>query len=129
MAFQDAKSKYREAMKGRGVDPSELKRRSEDRLKAAKAKSFCAACKRRGHWHRDPECPLRGRSSTASGSGGDGPPKAVQVCNNVQMCYMASGSVEDYEAENARVAITAMGTVAKSVFCIRKRFPSKLRTC
>ena len=111
MAFQDAKSKYREAMKGRGVDPSELKRRSEDRLKAAKAKSFCAACKRRGHWHRDPECPLRNRSSTASSSGGEGAPKTVQVCNHVQMCYMTSGSAENYEAENARVATTVPGEV------------------
>ena len=89
MAFQDAKSRYREAMKGRGVDPGELKKRSEERLRAAKAKSFCAACKRRGHWHRDQECPLRGRTSSSTTPSSDGQTKNVQVCNHVQMCYMA----------------------------------------
>jgi hypothetical protein len=67
MAFQNAKSKYREAMKGRGLDKDELKKRSEERLRLAKARSYCAACKRRGHWHKDPECPLRG-APTASKS-------------------------------------------------------------
>ena len=52
MAFQDAKSKYREALKGRGFDKEELKKRNAERLKLAKARSYCAACKRRGHWHK-----------------------------------------------------------------------------
>ena len=52
VAFQDAKSKYREAMKGRGADPAELKKRSEARLALAKQRSYCGACKRKGHWHK-----------------------------------------------------------------------------
>ena len=49
MGFQDAKSRYREALKGRGMDRDELKKRSEERLKLAKSRSYCAACKRKGH--------------------------------------------------------------------------------
>ncbi|CAL1155942.1 unnamed protein product [Cladocopium goreaui] len=52
MAFQDAKSRCREAMKGRGMDREEMKKRSEERLCLAKARSYCSACKRKGHWHR-----------------------------------------------------------------------------
>eukprot|EP00913_Durusdinium_trenchii_P017481 g16427.t1 len=39
MTYQNAKMKYREAMKGRGTDPEELRRRSEERLKLAKQRS------------------------------------------------------------------------------------------
>ena len=42
-----------------------MKRRGEEKLRQAKARSYCAACKRRGHWHRDPECPLRGKLGTS----------------------------------------------------------------
>ena len=87
MAFQNAKSKYREAMKGRGLDKDELKKRSEERLRLAKARSYCAACKRRGHWHKDPECPLRG-APTASKSPET---KGAQITQHVQMCYMVGG--------------------------------------
>ena len=39
------------------------------RLQSAKAKSFCAGCRRRGHWHKDPECPLNiARQQQASSS-------------------------------------------------------------
>ena len=37
----------------------------DQRLQAAKMKSFCAGCRRRGHWHKDAECPLnQGRAQT-----------------------------------------------------------------
>lgn len=85
MTYQNAKMKYREAMKGRGTDPEELRRRSEERLKLAKQRSYCSACKRRGHWHKDPECPLR-----RSGDGGPGVQASqhAQVFHTVQHCYM-----------------------------------------
>ncbi|CAE7625750.1 ND5 [Symbiodinium sp. CCMP2592] len=75
VAYQAAKEKYREAIKGRGTDPGGLKRRSEECLRQAKARSYCGACKRRGHWHKDPECPLRGRGRAAD----------AQMCNQVFM--------------------------------------------
>eukprot|EP00435_Cladocopium_sp_Y103_P068546 s358_g31.t1 len=84
MAFQDAKSRYKEALKGRGVDRDELRKRSEERLRMAKMKSYCAACQRKRHWHKDPECPLRGKSA----SGGGESVKQANECHHVQMCYM-----------------------------------------
>ena len=48
-----------EGGKGKTFDPETVRRTAEDRIKAAKAKSFCSACGQRGHWHRDPVCPRR----------------------------------------------------------------------
>ena len=73
MTHETAKAKYRQLAKSRGTDPNYLKKVSEDKLKMAKSRSFCAGCKRKGRWHRDPECPLnQGKpqtSSTAASSG------------------------------------------------------------
>ena len=71
MTHETAKAKYRESMKLRGSDPNTLKQLAVDKLRTAKSKSFCAGCKRRGHWHRDPECPLNrgGASSTTATAG------------------------------------------------------------
>ena len=87
MAYQAAKDKYRAAVKGRGTDASEMKRRSEERLRQAKARSYCGACKRRGHWHKDPECPLRGKAapSPAGAAAQAGKPQQAQICNQVFM--------------------------------------------
>ena len=72
VAQESAKARFREVAKARGVDPSflgarqdrkpfteeQIKTSVEQRLQAAKSRSYCAGCRRRGHWHRDPECPL-----------------------------------------------------------------------
>jgi hypothetical protein len=84
MAYQDAKSRYREAVKGRGVDRDELKRRSEERLKAAKLRSYCGACKRKGHWHKDPECPLRSSVGSAPTTTSSSTVKSTQMASNLQ---------------------------------------------
>ena len=79
VAYQAAMDKYRAAFRGRGTHQEKLQRRNEERLKLAKARSFCSACKRRGHWHKDPECPLRGKST----DGGGVKVNTAQVCNHV----------------------------------------------
>ena len=95
VAYQAAKDRYREALKGRGTDPEEMKRRSEEKLRQAKARSYCAACKRRGHWQKDPECPLRGKTGAstskepAGGHGGGGLHQAQFCCNRVYLTYQA----------------------------------------
>ena len=63
MAHETAKARLREVTKNRGVDMDMAKiaggdKSPDERLRLAKSRSFCAGCKRRGHWHRDPECPL-----------------------------------------------------------------------
>jgi hypothetical protein len=97
MAYQDAKSKYREAVKGRGYDRDELKKRAEERLRAAKARSFCSVCKRKGHWHRDPECPMRGKAHAGGGGSSngksDGQAKSVQLCRVAQVFMTETSSL------------------------------------
>ena len=58
LAHQNAKSRYKEAMKGRGYDGDSMKEKAAARLKLAKERSYCSACKKKGHWRKDPECPL-----------------------------------------------------------------------
>ena len=58
MTHETAKQKYRDTLRLRGSDPEAMKQVAADRLQAAKARSFCAGCKRRGHWHKDACCPL-----------------------------------------------------------------------
>ena len=82
VAYQAARDKYKAALRGRGTDPGEIQKKNEERLRQAKLRSFCSACKRRGHWHKDPECPLRGRKVEAD----DG---KVQVCNQVFAAHAA----------------------------------------
>lgn len=112
MAYQGAKAKYREALKGRGVDLEEVKRRSEERLKAAKARSFCSACKRRGHWHRDPECPLRNGKRENSAT-----PQTNQVnmVRNVQSSCVASGPVNFEDKDNDKMLAILDTACTKSV--------------
>lgn len=92
MTYQNAKSKLREALKGRGVDMDEVKKRSEERLKLAKQRSFCSACKRKGHWHKDPECPLRGRRSDAPERSQEAQMTihAAQMCDTAHSCYVTA---------------------------------------
>ena len=65
--YQTAKQRYKENQKSRGFnghgnrgDPPAAARggeKTDDKIKLMKAKSFCSGCGRRGHWHKDPECP------------------------------------------------------------------------
>ena len=89
MTYQNAKAKYREAVKGRGADMDEIRKRSEERLRLAKQRSYCSACKRRGHWHKDPECPLRGkRPEQGRAEEVQMTMHSAQVCDVVHACYM-----------------------------------------
>eukprot|EP00913_Durusdinium_trenchii_P015685 g14740.t1 len=88
MTYQNAKSKYKEALKGRGADMEEIKKRSAERLKLAKERSYCSACKRKGHWHKDPECPLRSRS--AGSHEANVTVHSAQMCDVVHDCYVTA---------------------------------------
>ena len=90
VTFQNAKSKYQALLKSRGTATNQTSK--EDRIKQAKARSYCSACKRRGHWHRDPECPLY--------KGNKGPAQPAQVSHVCEVFH--AGRVENAEI----VAIT-----------------------
>ena len=85
------KNKYKDRARSRGYqagnkdeggdrdprkDPNGATR--EERLKKLKSKSFCVSCGRKGHWHKDVECP------NYKGAGGDDKAiRAVEVCHHV----------------------------------------------
>ena len=90
MAYQGAKAKYRDALRGRGTDPDALKKSAEERLKAAKARSYCSACKRRGHWHKDVECPLNQKKAAAAPA-----TQTAQMCHTVFMTYGGNETLQN----------------------------------
>ncbi|CAE6922017.1 RE2 [Symbiodinium sp. CCMP2592] len=93
MSHETAKQKYRDSQRGRGTDPQAMKEIAAAKLQQLKARSFCAGCKRRGHWHKDDACPLnqgKGLKDAAEhgGSGGAGPnTKASYMCNVVYVAW------------------------------------------
>ena len=72
MTHETAKQKYRDSLKLRGSDPEALRQVAADKLQAAKARSFCAGCRRRGHWHKDAICPLNQQKNMGKDGGFDG---------------------------------------------------------
>ena len=67
MTYQSAKNKYRDYKNARGYrgdndkgdnhDKNQAAKVRDDKLRQIKARSFCSGCGRRGHWHKDDECP------------------------------------------------------------------------
>ena len=89
MAFQNAKSKYQAFVRARGTVSSGGNGLSkEERIKQAKARSYCSAFSRRGHWHRDPECPAN--------KGKQGNPPSTQT-SHVCEIYVAEEKAETAE--------------------------------
>ena len=74
MTHESAKQKYKEMSKLRGNDPEGMRQLAAERLQQAKNKSFCSGCRRRGHWHRDPECPLNQQRNGSTNTRPSGPP-------------------------------------------------------
>ena len=85
--YQSAKERYKEQVKTRGYqgdagtsgatkDFAKKDITREEKIKLMKSRSFCSSCGKKGHWHRDPECPNHGHG------GGKGP-KEVEVCHHV----------------------------------------------
>ncbi|CAE7806230.1 GIP, partial [Symbiodinium sp. KB8] len=79
VAQESAKARYRDIVKARGVDPENIKHNKknaeestkttpDDSLAQAKLRSYCAGCGRRGHWHKDAECPLNRSGNQAPAS-------------------------------------------------------------
>ncbi|CAE7239737.1 GIP, partial [Symbiodinium necroappetens] len=92
MSHETAKQKYRDNQKNRGTDPQALKDIAAERLKQMKARSFCAGCKRRGHWHRDEACPLnqakKNKEDNGDGDDNRAPLKSASMtCNVVHVAW------------------------------------------
>ncbi|CAE7689238.1 unnamed protein product [Symbiodinium sp. CCMP2592] len=77
MTFRSVKDKYKAQQRNRGYQGDGERSRDhggEPTLKQMKLKSFCSGCGRRGHWHKDPECPNNQGTTagTKAGGGNDG---------------------------------------------------------
>ncbi|CAE7496514.1 GIP [Symbiodinium sp. CCMP2592] len=59
IAYMTAKARYKDTTRARGIDIDAVKKTAEERIKAAKARSYCSVCHQKGHWHRDACCPKR----------------------------------------------------------------------
>ena len=86
--YQSAKDRYRNQVKNRGYqgdrnkdDAKDFSKKADltrdEKVKLMKSRSFCSSCGKKGHWHRDPECPNN------TGSGGTRGIKEVEVCHHV----------------------------------------------
>ena len=89
VTYQNAKQKYKEQAKARGFHGTADERDGskqgkgrdsdkEERIRVMKAKSFCSGCGRKGHWHRDAECP-KNRNGLGTKEG----IRDVGVCHHV----------------------------------------------
>eukprot|EP00438_Fugacium_kawagutii_P026759 Skav216449 [mRNA] locus=scaffold50:462658:469839:- [translate_table: standard] len=88
VAFQNAKSRYQSILRARGTNTGSASRdaQKDERIRMAKARSYCSACKKRGHWHRDAECPLNKNKHTSQ--------PATQV-SHVCEIFLAGGASPD----------------------------------
>ncbi|CAE7293046.1 RE1 [Symbiodinium sp. CCMP2592] len=109
VTHETARQKYRDTLKLRGTDPDGMREAMHQRLQAAKQRSFCSACKRKGHWHKDPQCPLnQGKTASSThpsstggtagpGSGPSSPEKNPKVnfpCHVVHVTWDLNQSTE-----------------------------------
>ncbi|CAE7948536.1 RE1 [Symbiodinium sp. KB8] len=113
ISYMTAKARYRDAAKsrgtveagnkggGRGFDSSAVKKAAEGKILLAKAKSHCAACGQRGHWHKDPECPKR--------QGGD-KPQTVHVTNEIYELSTSGDPEALYAILDSACSKTVVGT-------------------
>jgi len=70
VAYQNAKVKYSDVLKARGTNPAKAR---EETLAKAKSRSFCSACGKKGHWHKDVAC------TKDKGKTGDGAPHVTHL--------------------------------------------------
>ena len=88
--YQSAKERYRDQAKARGYQgdrghgqahAKDFAKKAEltkdEKVKLMKSRSFCSSCGKKGHWHRDPECPNN------AGGGGVRSVKEIDVCHHV----------------------------------------------
>ena len=86
--YQSAKDRYREQSRNRGYrggrttdndkgNDNKAELTKDQKVKLMKSRSFCSSCGRKGHWHRDPECPNNGQSSSTKAV------KEIEVCHHV----------------------------------------------
>ncbi|CAE7360399.1 GIP [Symbiodinium sp. CCMP2592] len=93
VTYQSAKNRYRDQVRNRGYqghgnaeagtagntagkqgrgDESSAR---DEKIRLMKSRSFCSSCGKKGHWHKDKECPNNNNGASADG------PKDMKMCN------------------------------------------------
>ncbi|CAE7346231.1 GIP [Symbiodinium natans] len=116
ITHESAKNKYKASLQLRGSDPETMRELAAQKLSAAKSKSFCAGCHRRGHWHKDACCPLNkgkdggnaassstGATTSGTPPGGKGAgPRSSYACHVVHVTW----DLENDKGPSTLAAIT-----------------------
>ena len=110
VAYMTAKAKYKDHGKARGVDVEAVKRTAEARIQAAKAKSFCAACGQRGHWHKDAACPKRRHEDGQGGDVRTAKPQTIHIANEVFELRVDAGKSPLLAITDSACSRSVMGT-------------------
>ena len=108
VAQENAKARFKELSRGRGMETDKgVPGSAAERLQLAKSRSFCAGCKRRGHWHRDPECPLNANKGTVPDKGSGGA-KSSDTKGGTREAYVVHVAYElgDASVQGGLLAIT-----------------------
>ena len=122
MTHETAKQRYRESSKLRGSDPEAMRKLAAEKLKLAKARSFCSGCRRRGHWHEDAECPLNKGSgggargnSTAGAAAGNGTASKREIVKDNFPCHVVHVTWDLSETEAEKLLAITDTACSKSV--------------
>ena len=103
MTYQSAKDRYRAQQKTRGFKGSVGEKgkdaEKEAKIKAIKQKSFCAGCGRRGHWHKDDECPMN------KGNGGGKTEGAKESLKEIAMTTVLPADVMTLKHEHGLMGV------------------------
>ena len=103
VTYQNAKNRYKEQSKSRGYVGNDDHKKTKDaerdeRVRQMKLKSFCSGCGRKGHWHRDAECP-KNKGAAAPGA-------TRETVKEVGVCYHVPAEVYTLRHEGTLVGIT-----------------------
>ncbi|CAE7769429.1 RE1 [Symbiodinium sp. CCMP2592] len=117
ISYMTAKAKYRDAARSRGVidsgskgggkkfDTQAVKKAAEAKILLAKSKSHCASCGKKGHWHRDPECPNYEANTAAANKA-----QTVHVTNEIYELTACGDSSDLYAILDSACSKTVVGT-------------------
>ena len=85
VTYQSAKQRYKDQQRARGYvagdgNAGNHSDNKDEKLKAMKARSLCSGCGRRGHWHKDAECP-KNKPGTNHQAAPKTDVKDISMCN------------------------------------------------
>ena len=69
--------------RARGADADMARKTMEEKIRQAKAKSHCAACGQKGHWHKDSVCPKLKKDNRSTKPTEGNRPNTIHVTSEI----------------------------------------------